>query len=250
MSDAYQKLAFLYDHYMAEAPYDQWAAYLGRAIQGESPEGLSLLDLGCGTGTLSVMWKRAGFHVVGVDLSEDMLTVARAKLDQEGAAVPLYQQDIRTLDLPEQFNIGTAFCDTINYLEQPEDVLQCFQSVYDHLKPKGLFCFDVHSTLKVDELFSGQTFGSVEEDITYIWECFPGEERHSVYHDLSFFVKEPSGLYRRFDESHYQRTYPIDVFVQMLETAGFKLLSLIGDFDPQVPLDEAERWLFTAIKQL
>ncbi|GGE43387.1 methyltransferase [Pullulanibacillus camelliae] len=246
MSEAYQQLAFLYDHLMSEAPYDKWATFLKEHTVTQA--GKHLLDMGCGTGTLSVAFKKMGFNVAGVDLSEDMLTVAQNKAIEQGVNLPLYQQNIKQLDLPERFDVITAFCDTVNYLEGLEAVKDCFQSVSHHLKKEGLFLFDVHSVRKIDDIFANNTFSSIEEEVAYIWECFQGEAAHSVYHELSFFVKEANGLYQRYDESHYQRTYPLDVYIQELEKAGFKVHSIIGDFDPDSPLDQAERWLFSAKK--
>jgi len=246
MSEAYQQLAVLYDHLMVEAPYDEWLTFLKDATANQP--GNKLLDMGCGTGTLSVAFKKMGYDVVGVDISEEMLTVAQKKTIEQKFNLPFYQQDITELDLPGCFDIITAFCDTLNYLESLEDVKRCFQSVSRHLKKKGLFLFDVHSVRKIDAIFANSTFGSVEEDITYIWECFQGEEAHSVHHELSFFMKETNGFYQRFDESHYQRTYPLDVYIRELEAAGFKVQLVMGDFHSDMPLHAAERWLFSAQK--
>ncbi|WP_027725728.1 class I SAM-dependent DNA methyltransferase [Tuberibacillus calidus] len=250
MSDqnAYQHFATFYDVLMSDAPYDLWVEFLKRKTLQYGITGGRLLDVGCGTGTLALMLSATGYQVTGVDLSEEMLAVALDKALQEDVNVHFIQQDMRHLDLGETFEVVTAFCDVMNYLENESDVMSSLQSVYHHLAPGGLFLFDVHSVYKMDCLFRNHSFSYAGEDLAYIWDVFEGAFPHSVEHEISFFVEESPGLYRRFDECHRQRTFPVEFYKSRLEQTGFTVLSVEGDFKEGRPAEDAERLFFTAVK--
>jgi hypothetical protein len=109
--------------------------------------------------------------------------------------------------------------------------------------------FDVHSIYKMEKVFQNHTFAVNDEEVSYIWDCFPGEEPYSVEHDLSFFVRDDeSGLYDRFDELHYQRTYPVEQYKKWLQQAGFTVSELLADLEEAPLVTETERILFVASK--
>lgn len=240
---SYNRFASVYDALMQDAPYDEWEAYLRREVKGGS-----LLDIGCGTGELSVRFARAGFQVTGIDLSDDMLAIAREKAEANGMNIPLFQQDMRELDGIGQFDTAVIFCDSLNYLQSEEDVKQTFQSVCSHLKEDGLFLFDVHSSFKMNHIFTEQTFADAAEDISFIWNAFPGEYPDSVEHELTFFIQTENGEYERFDELHYQRTFEPKVYVQWLKEAGFHVEAITADFTNGAPAPESERIFLKARK--
>jgi len=246
---AYRHFASLYDALMMDAPYEQWLDFLKKKLAEYDKEAARLLDVGCGTGTLAILLSEMGFRVTGVDLSEEMLTIAMNKALAENQNIVFLQQDMRALDVGETFPVITAFCDVINYLETYEDVEQTFRSVCEHLDEGGLFLFDVHSIYKVDHLFQGASFSYAGEELSYIWDCFEGPYEHSVDHELSFFVQTDSDLYQRFDEVHHQRTFDQELYARALEKSGFKVLSIEGDFKEGIPDEHAERLFFTAIKE-
>ncbi|WP_026693930.1 class I SAM-dependent DNA methyltransferase [Peribacillus kribbensis] len=248
---SYGLFAYLYDELMKDAPYSQWVELLQHKAQQYGVAGNKVLDLACGTGEISLRLAKAGYHVTGVDLSEEMLSVAYAKADQEGLQIPFYQQDMAHLDGGEEFQFITIFCDSLNYLRTAEEVWSTFEGVHRQLEEGGLFMFDVHSPFKMEQIFQYSTFARDDEDISYIWNCFPGDEPLSVEHELSFFVlDEATGKYDRFDETHFQRTYPVEMYKNMLDEAGFELLELVYDLDEDKGYDpEAERIAFIAKKK-
>ncbi|MEH7124067.1 MULTISPECIES: class I SAM-dependent DNA methyltransferase [unclassified Bacillus (in: firmicutes)] len=246
---SYGKFAYLYDQLMKDVPYDKWAELVLEKAKNYEVNGKKLLDLGCGTAELSVKLSEIGFQVTGVDLSEDMLTVAQAKADEKGFAMEFYQQNMAELDGLGNFDIIGIFCDSINYLQEEKEVVATFQRVYQHLSSNGLFIFDVHSLHKIMEIFTDQTFTANDEEISFIWHCFEGEYPFSVEHDLSFFVLDnETGMYARYDEIHYQRTYPIDVYENWLQETGFELLEVTADFENIPPQDQSERIFFICRK--
>ncbi|MEH7414060.1 class I SAM-dependent methyltransferase [Neobacillus drentensis] len=247
---SYEQFAYLYDELMKDAPYDQWVSFVQDILVKYDVEATSLLDLACGTGEISVRLANQGFEVTGIDLSEDMLSVAQAKAESLGVKIPFFQQDMANLEGQGQFDVVSIFCDSLNYLQTEEEVISTFSNVHQHLQDNGLFVFDVHSIYKMAEVFIKQTFALNEDEISYIWNSFPGDDPNSVEHELSFFVlDERIGKYDRIDELHYQRTYPINQYSNWLDAAGFQLLEISADFKHSEPTQASERIFFVAKKK-
>lgn len=246
---SYERFAYLYDQLMQDVPYENWVSLVEAYKRKYSVEGNKLLDLACGTGELSVRFAREGFEVTGADLSTDMLSVAKAKADGLGLPIRFFQQDMTELDDLGEYDIIGIFCDSLNYLPDEQAVRQTFEGVYRLLKKGGLFLFDIHSVYKMDHIFADATFTSDDEDITYIWNSYNGEQPHSVEHELTFFVfDEQSGKYDRIDELHFQRTYPEGTYRQLLEETGFIKIDITGDYLMEAPKPDAERIFFAMIK--
>lgn len=245
----YGKFAYLYDELMRDVPYDKWAEMISQMSEKYHVSGKRLLDLACGTGELSVKISEKGYDVTGVDLSEDMLMVAQVKAEEHKQKIHLFQQNMAELEGLGQFDVIGIFCDSLNYLESEKEVKATFHSVYHHLAEGGLFIFDVHSIYKIMQIFMNQTFAINEDEISYIWHSYQGDYPNSVEHDLSFFVlDEQSGQYDRYDELHFQRTYPIETYEAWLQEAGFELLETTADFENVSPRSHSERIFFTCRK--
>lgn len=244
----YQQFALLYDELMMDAPYENWLHFIYRNIEKYGNGGKRLLDLGCGTGTLSIPLAKHGFEVTGIDLSEEMLSIGQEKSMEAGVQIAYYQQDMRKLDGFKPFDVIGVFCDSLNYLKTEEDVKTTINNIYSLLLPGGLLLFDVHSTYKMNEIFIDQTYSSNDEEISYIWNCFAGEDAYSVEHELTFFVKQ-NDVYNRFDEFHFQRTFPVQNYQQWLTEAGFELLEITADFQEEGPAPNSERIFFAARKK-
>lgn len=247
---AYNRFAYLYDELMQDAPYDQWVKFTEERLSKYKIGGKSFLDLACGTGELSVRFAKVGFDVTGVDMSADMLTVARAKAEEHGLTIPFYEQDMAELEGLKSFDIIGIYCDSLNYLPSEEKVVNTLSKVFQYLKKGGIFFFDVHSIYKINHLFMDQTFTLNEDHLAYIWNSFPGAHPNSVEHELSFFVLDDrSGKYDRFDELHKQRTFSIDQYSSWLIDAGFEILEVNADFKVKQPNPESERIFFMARKK-
>jgi len=243
----YYHFAYIYDYLMKEAPYDDWVKFLNQSALKYGNGGKRVLDLACGTGEISYRLAQLGYQVTGVDLSEDMLVVAKEKMEKFGYFhTPFFKQDMRELNGFHPFDQIFICCDSLNYLLQEEDVYKTFQQVYKHLNEGGLFIFDVHSVYKMETIFKGETFADNNEDISYIWNCFDGPYEYSVIHELTFFVKEGEH-YVRYDEDHEQRTFPISEYKKMLTSCGFQIVEVSTGL-VQLPLDKAERIFFIAKK--
>jgi SAM-dependent methyltransferase len=247
----YKHFAFLYDELMKDVPYDAWLAFVKRKLAKYGNSSVhSFIDLGCGTGALSIRLAKEGFSVIGVDLSEHMLAIANQKAIAENCRIEYYQQSMAELSGFTDIDCVVCFCDSLNYLQTEDEVKQTFKQTFTSLKKDGLFIFDVHSIYKISQIFMNQSFVCNDEEVSYIWNCFPGDVPNSIKHDLSFFAKvlDHDNLYERFDEYHLQRTFPVIQYQEMLEEAGFTILEVSGDFEDISLSDNCERVFFTVRK--
>jgi SAM-dependent methyltransferase len=244
---SYQQFAYLYDQLMEDAPYAKWLTFIKDAAQKHHSDAKRFLDVGCGTGSLSILLAKEGFDVTGVDLSSDMLTVAKEKADREKVSLNLFQQDMRELEDLGLFDCVTILCDSLNYIVTEEDVQKTFHAAANQLEENGLLLFDVHSIHKIQNIFIGNTFASNEEHLSYIWHCYEGDLENSVEHDLSFFIQSGE-LYERYDEVHIQRTFAVEKYIEWLNDNQFEVIDIKGDFENAPPTGESERILFIAKK--
>jgi len=263
---SYRQFASVYDRLMEEMPYAEWLSFARRCWEQYGMPA-TVADLGCGTGNIAIPLAKAGFTVFGIDLSADMLSVARSKWEsssgaglirsREPGSIRWLQQDMRDWELPHPVDAAISFCDSLNYLTEKPDISAVFQRTFAGLAPGGLFLFDVHAPRQLARYAEEQPFVLDERDIAYIWTCEYDAERMEIEHDLTFFVREdereggeggkqPQALYRRFEESHVQRAYDPDWLSAELAAAGFELLHLFADFKWQEPDENAERLFFVA----
>ncbi len=240
---SYGKMAQVYDRLMADAPYGQWEAYTSHMLNTYHPNANRILDLGCGTGEITRRLHDKGFSMTGVDLSEDMLTIAE---QQSPSSIQWLHQDITKLEGLADYDCVISFCDVINYLTEEEQVKETISNAYEALSDSGVFLFDVHSVEHVTEDLYGQTFAEVYDDLSYIWFCDPDEQPNSVIHDLTFFVQDHN-QYQRFDEQHKQRAYPVQELKQWIQEAGFTLVQIHADFET-TPTEKGERLFFVCKK--
>ena len=245
----YNRFAYLYDQLMNDVPYERWVQFLKNVFQKYEMLQPSILDIGCGTGTLPISLAKMNYSISGVDLSEEMLSVAMAKAEIEKVNIPFFQQNMVELEGFDQLDCVTIFCDSLNYLETEDQVKQTFIRVNESLKDNGLFLFDVHSPYKIEEIFGEETFFIDDAELSLVWSCTQGEHPLSVEHDLVFFMKEENrDLYERFEEYHNQRTFPINTYKSLLNQTGFEVKEIIADFDEAVD-DTSERIFFIAMKK-
>lgn len=242
----YEHFAYVYDALMTDAPYEKWTDFVNEQARKSEIKERKLLDLACGTGELSIRLAESGWQVTGVDIAEDMLTVAQQKAHASGLPIHFYKQDMTKLEGLEQYDVITIFCDSLNYIRDEDELQNVFSSIFKFLKEDGLFMFDVHTVYKMEELFIGQTYALNDEELSYIWQCFAGETPHTVEHELTFFIKEKH-VYERFDEMHIQRTFPEEMYEQWLASAGFTVERKYYDFQAEKH-DQNERLFFVAKK--
>ena len=247
MTNSYKQFAFVYDHLMQDIPYGDYVQWVKEHAPSEQYP--KLLDIGCGTGTLSALFHEAGYEVSGIDLSEEMLAIAQERFQMANVSIPLYAMSMDEIEGFSEIDVVTIPIDSINYLAEDQSVKETFRLIFESLRSGGQLFFDVHSLYKMDVIFMDSPFTYDDGDITYLWYTEQGEENHSVFHQMTFFVRdEVSDLYERFEEEHYQRTYPIETYLQWLKDVGFSNVHITADWTNETPINESERIFIRAIK--
>ena len=287
MAEAYTDFAQVYDIFMDDTPYEDWCGQLvdllekygdgaaagADAVSGGSAAGgrgagenashnndtdvisknlrqehNTILDLGCGTGTLTELLAGRGYDMIGIDSAQEMLQIAMEKRDRSGADILYLQQDMRSFELYGAVGAVVSVCDSVNYLLTEEEVLQTFRLVGNYLLPGGLFLFDFNTVYKYEAVIGDATIAENRETCSFIWDNYYHEEEQINEYDLTLFVREDDkkDLYRRFQETHYQRGYTSAQMRSYLEQAGLEFLEA-SDADTHGPVtDVSERVLIAA----
>ncbi|MCH7322178.1 class I SAM-dependent methyltransferase [Solibacillus sp. MA9] len=244
--NSYERFAEVYDELMVDIPYDQYVQWITR--YAPATQFKQLLDIGCGTGTLASMLHVAGYQVSGIDLSEDMLAVASARMAANGISMPLYAMSMDELDGFDNLDVAIIPIDSINYVKDEANVVETLKRIYASLRDGGQLFFDVHSLFKMDDIFLDGPFTYDDGKITYVWHTEPGEFEHSVYHQMTFFIQTEGDLFERFDEEHFQRTFAYQQYEMWLTEIGFTSIEISADWSAEAPHDESERIFIRAVK--
>lgn len=239
--DAYTGFAAVYDMFMDNIPYGEWCTYLEGILKEYGVEDGLVLDLGCGTGKLTRLLAMDGYDMIGVDISEDMLEIAMEHQAVEGGEILYLLQDMREFELYGTVRAVVSICDSMNYLMEYEDLVQVFSLVNNYLDPKGIFAFDLNTPYKYQEILGEQTIAENREEGSFIWEnYYDGEEEVNEY-DLTLFIREDDGRFRKYEETHYQRAYSLKTIKKALEEAGMVFVEAYDAFTKEPPKADSER---------
>ena len=222
--EAYTGFAEVYDVFQDNVPYEEWCSYVtGLLKEYQVMDGL-VLDLGCGTGSLTGLMARSGYDMIGIDNSGEMLQIAMNKRNASGLDILYLLQDMRGFELYGTVKAVISICDSMNYIMEYQDLVEVFRLVNNYLDPKGVFIFDLNTEYKYRELLADNTFAEDREESSFIWNNFYDEEDKVNEYDLTLFVKEGE-LYRKFEETHYQRAYGLDQIQQAIRDGGMEFVA-------------------------
>ena len=239
--EAYHAFAAVYDRLMEEIPYEDWCGYVtGLLAELGIQDGL-LLELGCGTGTMTELFAARGFDMIGVDNSEEMLAQAMEKEAADPHGILYLLQDMREFELYGTVAAAVSLCDTMNYLTEYEDLVQVLKLVNNYLDPGGVFIFDLKTAHYFSSVVGDQVFAEADEEVSYIWQNYYEEETARNQYELTLFLKEADGRYRRFDEVHEQRAWSEAEVRQAVEDAGMIWVAVYGDGTREAASEETER---------
>lgn len=242
--DAYTGFASVYDRFMEDVPYEHWRDVILHELKAASVSDGLLLDLGCGTGTLTRMLASEGYDMIGVDRSQEMLTEAREKTAD--ADILYLCQDMRAFELYGTVRAVISTCDTMNYLLTPEDFIQTVRLVNNYLDPGGLFIFDLNTLYKFRELMGNTTIAESGEEASFIWDNFFDEETGRNEYDLTLFLKQENGLFERQVEVHEEQGYALEDVKGFLETGGMEFVRVFDADTGGEPEDTSEKVFFIA----
>ncbi|MGI6070515.1 MAG: class I SAM-dependent DNA methyltransferase [Blautia sp.] len=239
--DSYSAFAAVYDIFMDNIDYDAWCAYVHRLLVSEKVEDGLVLDLGCGTGSLTERLAGLGYDMIGVDSSALMLQEAMEKRESSGLDILYLMQDMRELELYGTVRAVVSICDCMNYMTEPEDMLQVFRLVNNYLDPGGIFIFDLNTLYKYETLLGDQTIAENREEGSFIWENeYDSKTRMNLY-GLTLFLPREDGLYEKHEEIHYQRGYSLDEVKALLKEAGMEFVASYDAFTQAPPKEDSER---------
>jgi SAM-dependent methyltransferase len=280
--EAYTDFAAVYDTFMDETPYEEWGVFVssliekygvskpysvGMNISSENEENIKMgdatdeklpsedtegaleqeknlvVELGCGTGSFTMVMAKKGYDIMGIDLSPEMLDIARRKSSKAGLDIMFLEQDMRELDLYCTTGTVVSVCDSINYLLEDEDVVETFKLVNNFLFPKGIFIFDFNTLHKYRDVIGDATIAENREDCSFIWENYYHEEEHINEYDVTIFAKcdKDDELFRRSVETHYQRGYTLEEMKGFVAAAGLEFVTAIDADTHAEPTDDSER---------
>lgn len=242
-SNAYSSLARHYDQ-LGSADYEKMTSFISSRLS-DIPSGVLVLDLACGTGSVTLRLSELGYDMIGVDSSEQMLSIAAAKR-QNG--ILWSRQDMRSFELYGTVDAAVCCLDGINYLTRQEDVKACFARVSLFMNKGGIFVFDVSSMYKYKNIIAHNDFILEDGDVLCAWRNSYNEKTRICTMNLSFFEVSPNGLYRRTDECQRHRAYSVKRLKALLEETGFTVEGIYSDYTEQPHRDDDERICFTARK--
>lgn len=235
----------IYDLLMDKSVYEDWLSFFKLYFNSDEP--LKILDLGCGSAQLTIQLAQAGFKMTGLDRSEDMLARASFNQGESSTFFPLILVDMTDLSDLGSYDGIISSLDSICYLEHQEDVRRVFNEAYLHLNKEGYFIFDVHSSYQMEELYPGYMYNYSEEDFSFMWTTYKGEDSYSVIHDMNLFTKKDK-LYQKKERIIKEKTYSLEDYQLMLKQAGFTQVNVYGDFGKSPINERSPRWFFVCKK--
>lgn len=259
--NAYTGFAKVYETFMDNIPYDVWTEYLtGLLAEYGVAKGSLLCELGCGTGSMTRRLAEAGFDMIGIDLSEEMLDIARYDHPECEQDILYLNQDMREFELYGTVAAVVSLCDSMNYLTSEEDLLQVFKLVNNYLDPGGYFIFDMKTEYHYETLMGNRTIVDNREDCSLIWENFYDKEKQLNQYDITIYSKaefedeeeeeeeeeDMPPLFERMEESHVQRAYSVEKIKKLLKQAGLEFVAVYGECTKSAPKPDDGRIYFVA----
>lgn len=246
---SYQYFAEYYDILTQNIPYAKRGEYFNALItENGGKKGGLLLDLACGTGSLSEVMAGFGYDVIGVDASEEMLAVALDKRYSSGHDILYLCQTMEALDLFGTIDCCICALDSINHLKNEKSVQTAFDRVSLFLNPDGLFIFDVNTIYKHEKILSESTFIYDCDGVYCAWQNGKCHDR-IIDITLDLFCQEKDGSYSRFQESFCEKAYTHEQLLKFIEKAGLKLIAFYGEDTKAPPAVDCQRVIYVTKKQ-
>ncbi len=234
----YESFAEVYDLFMDNVPYEQWAMNL-QTIFGsyQVPKGL-VAELGCGTGKMTRLLSNAGYDMIGIDNSYDMLGIA---MEQNSSDILYLCQDMREFELYGTVAAIVSVCDSMNYLTSDDDFISVLRLANNYLDPEGIFVFDLNTIYKYEMLLAENSFTETRDEGAFIWENYYDNDTRMNTYDLTLFIREEEELFHRYEEQHIQRAYTFEEITNAVQKSGMKLLEILDVDTMAAPVNTTER---------
>ncbi|MPM85477.1 Ubiquinone biosynthesis O-methyltransferase [bioreactor metagenome] len=248
--NGYSYLAGCYDQLTADVDYPRWADYIEAQFKRAGRPVRTVLDLACGTGTLTWILAGRGYDMTGVDLSGDMLSQAAEKAETSGSEIPplFLCQSMEKLDLNDTVDACVCCLDSVNHITSPARLRRAFARVHLFLSPGGLFLFDINSPRALMDMDGGM-FIDETEDTYCVWRADYSARRRICAFGMDIFRRN-GDLWRREREEHEEYAYTPEELTGFLKEAGFTRIRQYGNLKLRAPGPSENRIFFTARKVL
>ena len=247
--DAYTSFARVYDLFMDEVPYREWSRRIREILEKYGISDGLVLDLGCGTGSMTELLAEAGFDMIGIDASEEMLELAYEKRAASGHDILYLLQDMREFELYGTVRAIVSVCDSLNYITDEEELLQVFRLVWNYLDPDGVFFFDMNTIYKYSEMLGDTTIAENREEGSFIWENYYDPKEQLNEYDLTLYIRDEADRYLRYEETHLQKAYALDRVLELLRKAGLKVYEIFDSDTGEAVTDETGKFCIAARKE-
>ncbi len=245
----YNDFAEVYDR-LQDADYDKFVQFYERIFErlGIKPE--LVLDLACGTGNITLPMAKRGYDMIGLDMSVEMLNIARDKAYEEEQQILFLCQDMCEMELFGTVDAIVCALDGVNYIADFENLKKLFRLIHNYLNPGGVFVFDINSVHKLKNVLGNNTFVNDEQGIFYVWQSEFSEETRICDFGLTFFEEQEDGSYERFDEFQQERAYTVAEITDAAEAAGLEVTGVYKAFEFTTADDNDERIFFAVSKKI
>ena len=238
----YDLLAPVYDEINKELDYKKWADFIEKTAKdklGKRPE--LILDLACGTGSMTLELASRGYDMIGVDYSTEMLGIARERAENKALNVLWLCQDMREFELYGTVDLVVSTLDSINHLTCDKDVKKCFSLVHNYLNPDGIFIFDINGKYKFENIYADECYAIETEESFCVWQNDYDSKTRLCNFYISLFNELQNGDYRRYDEEQTEKMYLISDMQKALVSSGFEFIGAYSDFNYTEATDADER---------
>ncbi|MBE7011128.1 MAG: class I SAM-dependent methyltransferase [Ruminococcaceae bacterium] len=242
----YGDFAAIYEK-LQDIDYEAYADYIEKIFEKEGISPELVLDLACGTGTLTTIMAKRGYDMIGIDMSFEMLDIAREKMYDEELDILYLNQDMTEFELYGTVDAIICSLDGVNYLTEDGDLLKTLKLVKNYLNPGGIMVFDINSEYKLSKVLGNNTFVTEEKDIFYVWQNEYDEKSKICYFNLDFFEKQ-GDKYVRYTEEQAERAYSENEIRTAAEDAVLKVMGFYSEFSFDVPSDTTQR-CFVVLKK-
>lgn len=249
MVDLYRALAPFYDSLNRDVDYHAWADFAEACFQKYFPGKVaSVLDLACGTGSMTLELAARGYDMIGVDASPNMLSVAHARAGAAGLADRILYlcQDMCDFELYGTVEAVVCCLDAVNHITDRAALSRCFHWVHNYLVPDGLFLFDVNSPYKFEHVYGDRAYLLEEEGVLCAWQNDYRPASHTCDFYISLFTEDEDGRYARQDACQRERMYTLRSLRRLLQENGLAFVAAWGDFNFGEPRDDCERYYIAA----
>lgn len=247
--EAYTSFAQVYDTFMDNIPYEEWGEYLTGLLEEYGVKNGLVLELGCGTGSMTEILAAKGYDMIGADNSEEMLEIAMEKRDESGHDILYLLQDMREFELYGTVSAVVSVCDSVNYITEEEELEEVFRLVNNYLDPKGIFIFDFNTKYKYQKVLGDRTIAEKRDECSFIWDNYYYEDEEMNEYGLTLFIQEKGNLYRKFEEVHLQRAYTLEQMIRLVKKSGLEFVTAYDAFTREQPTDTSERIYMVAREQ-